>query len=164
MVGSSRGGEASICMCMNVYNYLNSSDINFPLLRIFNGVTGRYELLFDNMSIDAYGRVRDSSGCVVEWFTGVFDMNGIPLFENDIIMPVKDGISQYRRIWRTIGGFVLSRRNDVKGLSRLDMIGVDYLVNERVQQYISDGCVKVGSAIGSDILEFQHHILSLPVS
>lgn len=133
---------------------MERNDINFPLFRIFNGVTGRYELLFDDISIDAYGRVRDSSGCVVEWFTGVFDMNGIPLFENDIIMPVKDGISQYRRIWRTIGGFVLSRRNDVKGLSRLDMLGADYLVNERVQQYISDGCVKVGSAtIDLDLLK-----------
>lgn len=126
---------------------MGRNDIDFPLLRIFNGVTGRYELLIDDVSIDAYGRVRDSSGCVVEWFTGVFDMNGIPLFENDIIMPVKDGISQYRRIWRTIGGFVLSRSNDVKGLSKLDMLGVDYLVNERVQQYISDGCMKVGCAM-----------------
>ncbi len=125
---------------------MGRNDIDFPLLRIFNGVTGRYELLIDDVSIDAYGRVRDSSGCVVEWFTGVFDMNGIPLFENDIIMPVKDGISQYRRIWRTVGGFVLSRSNDVKGLSKLDMLGADYLVNERIQQYISDGCVKVGSA------------------
>ena len=43
---------------------MNSSDIDFPLLRIFNGVTGRYELLIDDVSIDAYGRVRDSSGCV----------------------------------------------------------------------------------------------------
>ena len=133
---------------MAVYNIgeYERNDINFPFLRIFNGVTGRYELLIDDVSIDAYGRVRDSSGCVVEWFTGVFDMNGIPLFENDIIMPVKDGISQYRRIWRTVGGFILSRSNDVKGLSKLDMLGADYLVNERVQQYISDGCVKVGSA------------------
>ncbi len=126
---------------------MGRNDINFPLLRIFNGVTGRYELLIDDVSIDAYGRVRDSSCCVVEWFTGVFDMNGIPLFENDIIMPVKDGISQYRRIWRTVGGFVLSKSNDVKGLSKLDMLGVDYLVNERVQQYISDGCMKVGCAM-----------------
>lgn len=126
---------------------MERNDINFPLLRIFNGATGRYELLFDDMSIDAYGRVRESDYCIVEWFTGVFDMNGKPLFENDIIMPVKDGISQYRRIWRTVGGFVLSRSNDVKGLSKLDMLGVDYLVNERVQQYISDGCMKVGCAM-----------------
>lgn len=126
---------------------MEKNDINFPLLRIFNGATGRYELLFDDMSIDAYGRVRESDYCIVEWFTGVFDMHGKPLFENDIIMPVKDGISQYRRIWRTVGGFVLSRSNDVKGLSKLDMLGVDYLVNERVQQYISGGCMKVGCAM-----------------
>lgn len=133
---------------------MDNNSVDFPLLRIFNGATGRYELLFDDMSIDAYGRVRKSDYCIVEWFTGVFDMNGIPLFENDIIMPVKDGISQYRRIWRTVGGFILSRSNDVKGLSKLDMLGADYLVNERIQQYISDGCVKVGSAtIDLDLLK-----------
>ena len=124
---------------------MERNDINFPLLRIFNGVTGRYELLIDDVSIDAYGRVRDSSGCVVEWFTGVFDMNGIPLFENDIIMPVKDGISQYRRIWRMVGGFVLSRSNDLYVLCKLDIPGADSILNERVQQHLSDGCVKVGS-------------------
>ena len=42
---------------------MERNDIDFPLLRIFNGVTGRYELLIDDVSIDAYGRVRNSSGC-----------------------------------------------------------------------------------------------------
>lgn len=31
MAGSSRGGEASICMCINVYKYLNEPSIKVAL-------------------------------------------------------------------------------------------------------------------------------------
>lgn len=35
MVDSSRGGEASICTCINVYNYLNKQEIDWSLFLAF---------------------------------------------------------------------------------------------------------------------------------
>ena len=35
MVGSSRGGEASICTCINVYNYLKKQEIDWTLFLAF---------------------------------------------------------------------------------------------------------------------------------
>jgi hypothetical protein len=35
VVDSSRGGEASICTCINVYNYLNKQEIDWTLFLAF---------------------------------------------------------------------------------------------------------------------------------
>ena len=47
MVGSSRDGEASICMCMNVYNYLKLRDYQeVGITRLRNALTNHKHVIF----------------------------------------------------------------------------------------------------------------------
>ena len=47
MVGGSRGGEASICTCMNVYNYLKLRDYQeVGITRLRNALTNHKHVIF----------------------------------------------------------------------------------------------------------------------
>lgn len=111
-----------------------------PLVRIFNWDTGKYELIIDELYMDVYGKLNKVNHSI-EWFTGICDKNNIPLYENDLLLPIIGNNRQYKRIWKTTGGFVLS------SLSMIDKERCDYLVNQSVQNYISNYCEKVGCTI-----------------
>lgn len=118
------------------------------LFRIFDFRTGRYIADLGEKQrepiLDVYGK------CVIpntriEWWTGLIDINGMWLYENDIIRPIEGHNRQYLRIWKVPGGFVLSE--SLKDLSRPDVLMAESLSEPQNRMFVEQSTMLVGSAI-----------------